>query len=280
MANRKRGGGGAAGGIKGFLASGLMIVLIAAAVVGWWNFNGFKNVGDAIDWFQTKSLNMDNCVDGELSQDRPDAQNIVGAHGCIIPKVTGINSNPSFPGGEVSKDGVENTITILDSIEIAPAQDVKYSRSEWKHWLDLDGNGCDTREQVLMETGTDVNTDPKTCKVLSGSWVEPYSGTTVTDSSAMDLDHVVPLSYAAQHGGNAWSTDRKTEFANDPMNLYLSNPSENRSKGDKGLAEYLPPNKDFQCVYVNVFVTVAHKYELSITQMDKSAAEKVIKERC
>jgi hypothetical protein len=281
MANRRRtparrGGGG--GGFKGILAAGAMILIVAASVLGWWNHNGFQSIGDAIGWFQSKSANMDKCVDGELAADNPNAQNIVNAHGCLIPNIIGDGSNK----GKVSltPDAKEVTLTSLDQLTVAPPKDVKYNRSEWKHWLDLDGDGCDTREQILVAEGTDVKTDPKTCKVLSGTWVENYVGKTFTDSSAMDIDHVVPLSWAAANGGNDWDADKKTAFANDPANLFISDASENRSKGDKGPASYLPPNQEFQCLYVNSFLSVISKYQLSLSQVEKSAIEKTIEERC
>lgn len=279
MANRKRTSrGGRAGGFKGFLVSAGMIVMLAAAVFGWWSYNGFQSIGDAVDWFQSKSATMDQCVDGELAQGASDVENLINAHGCVLPNVVG----SSTEGGNVSlsADAKETLLNKLSDVSVMAAASVSYSRSEWKHWLDLDGDGCDTREQVLKASGIDVKTDPKTCKVLSGTWVEPYSGKTYTDPSAMDLDHVVPLSWAAANGGNSWPAEKKTAFANDPLNLFLSDASENRSKGDKGPSEYLPPNQSFQCTYVTSFVSVVISYDLTMSQLDKAAAEKVIEERC
>lgn len=282
MANRRRtparrGGGG--GGFKGIVAAAGMIVVLAASVMGWWNYNGFQSIGDAIGWFQQKSANMDKCVDGELAADNPNAQNIVNAHGCLIPNIIGDGKGPKQTIN-LTEEGKKSTLGVLDTLTVAPAQDVKYNRSEWKHWVDLDGNGCNTREDILIANGYEVESDPKSCKVLSGSWTESYAGKSFDNPSAMDLDHVVPLSWAASNGGNTWDAEKKTAFANDPGNLFLSDASENRSKGDKGPSEYLPPNLDFQCTYANTFVSVIAKYGLTIPQPDKAAAQKVIEERC
>ena len=131
MPNRKRGsrrkGGGIPGGFKSFMAAGVMIVLIAASIIGWWNYNGFKSVGDALDWFQNKSANMDECVDGNLNSDNPDAQNIVNAHGCIIPNVVGGNgSGGTAKGGTIQStpENKEATLTALDSLTVAAPENV------------------------------------------------------------------------------------------------------------------------------------------------------------
>ena len=283
MANRRRTparrGGGGAGGFKGIIAAAGMIVVLAASIMGWWNYNGFQSVSDAIGWFQQKSANMDKCVDGELAADNPNAQNIVNAHGCLLPNIVGDGKGKN-QNITLSDDSKKTTLSSLDALTVAAPKDVKYNRSEWKHWIDLDGNGCNTREDILIANGSEVKSDPKTCKVISGTWNEYYAGKTFTDASAMDLDHVVPLSWAASNGGNDWDAEKKTAFANDPANLFLSDASENRSKGDKGPADYMPPNTNFQCVYTNTFVSVVAKYELTISQTDKAAAQKVIEERC
>jgi hypothetical protein len=52
------------------------------------------------------------------------------------------------------------------------------------------------RETVLKRDGTDVKSDDK-CKATSGTWYSPYDGKTLTDASAVDIDHMVPLK-------NAW----------------------------------------------------------------------------
>lgn len=283
MANRRRTPsrrGGGAGGVKGILASGVMILVVAASVLGWWNYNGFKSVSDAIGWFQQKSANMDTCVDGELAADHPDAQNIANAHGCLLPNIVGEGKGPTGGNLTLADDDKEITIKSLDQLTVAPPKDVNYNRSQWKHWIDEDGDGCNTREQVLVAQGTDVTTDPNTCKVLSGTWIDNYSAETFTDPGALDIDHVVPLSWAAANGGNDWDADKKMAFANDPSNLFISDASENRSKGDKGPAEYLPPNLDFQCLYVNSFLSTINKYQLSLSQVEKTAIEKTIEERC
>lgn len=78
---------------------------------------------------------------------------------------------------------------------------------DYRHWVSVQG-ACDTREMALVRDGVSVVTDPSTCKVTSGSWVDPYSGETFTDAKKMDIDHLIPLQYAHQHGGASWDAGR------------------------------------------------------------------------
>ena len=64
----------------------------------------------------------------------------------------------------------------------------------------------------------------------------------------VDIDHVVPLKWAWDHGANKWTKAKREQFANDPANLLSVERSLNRQKGAKGLYEWLPPKN--QCQYI------------------------------
>jgi len=275
MARRTgRGGGGGGGGLKAGIFSGFSILLILAFVVAWANSNNIRSISDALDYFRTASSQIENCGVSDL-------------HWTCETPIPGYEEGkgakiPSANGGktEDKQVTVSQLTKQLNSLVVKPEQSVDYSRSDWKHWSDLDGNGCDTREDLLIKSGTNVTHDPSTCKITAGTWVEPYAKTKVTDSSKLDIDHVVALSLAAKSGGEKLSAAKKEQLANDPQNLYISIAKENRSKGDKGPSEYLPPNGAFQCQYVTSFVTIVDKYGLTITEADKKAVENVIKTKC
>lgn len=277
MPSRRRTGGGG-GGAGGIAATVVVILMAAAVVVGWWNVNGFQSVGDAIQWFRDKSAEIDECVDSNV----PDGEaannvgNLIGAYDCGTPGpglgelINNVNENSSK----------EELLALVAALPTAGERNVEYSRSEWRHWSDLDGNGCDTREDVLIASGSNVKTDPKTCKVLSGTWNEPYEPSTTTDSSSLDIDHVVSLGWAARNGGQDWPSDKKQQFANDPNNLFIASASENRSKSDKGPSGYLPPNEDFLCEFATRYATVVAAYSLTIPQPDKAALSSTIENYC
>ena len=88
--------------------------------------------------------------------------------------------------------------------------------------MDADGDCQDARQEVLVEksVGIIIFTDVGQCRVASGKWLAPFTGTIVTDPSKLDIDHLVPLANAHRSGDHARDSDRKRAYAND-----LSNPA-------------------------------------------------------
>lgn len=50
----------------------------------------------------------------------------------------------------------------------------------------------------------------------------------------------------------------------------------NQSKGDKDVAEWLPPREAYQCEYVRAYVQVKHYYGLNMDSAEKQAAQDVL----
>jgi len=146
-------------------------------------------------------------------------------------------------------------------------------------WADVDHNGCDTRNDVLrrdlrpyvLKSGTNG------CMVLSGTLHDPYSGRTIafvrgkSTSTAVQIDHVVPLSDAWQKGAQQWSTPRRTALANDPLNLLAVDGLTNQRKSDGDAATWLPPNKPYRCAYAARQIAVKARYGLWVTNAERDA---------
>lgn len=178
------------------------------------------------------------------------------------------SSSASAPGSGSREDWLRR----LDALPSGEADtSVPYNRKDYKHWIAIQG-ACDTRETALVRDGSDVVTDPSTCKVTSGSWVDPYSGETFTDAKKMDIDHLIPLQYAHQHGGASWDAAKKQAYANDLDTVLLTvSARENRSKGAAGPGEYMPPLKSYRCEYSQRWVAVSEKYGLTVGKADRQA---------
>lgn len=129
-------------------------------------------------------------------------------------------------------------------------------------WADIDGDCQNSRHEALIaqSTGQVTFKDQRGCSIRSGRWISMYSGKVIHDATAIDIDHVVPLKWAWDHGANEWTKERRVEFANDPVNLLAVEASLNRQKGAKGPDEWQPPSN--QCQYLNRFRRVAIKYDL------------------
>jgi len=147
-----------------------------------------------------------------------------------------------------------------------------YNRALFKHWIDADKNGCDTRAEVLLE---EASTAPKIgvkCKLTGGKWFSSYDGKTITNASLLDVDHMVPLAEAWRSGAWKWSNAQRQSYANDLEDgraLIAVTLSTNRSKGDKDPALWMP-QKD-QCKYVENWISIKLKY--SLTADAKEAAK-------
>ena len=157
-----------------------------------------------------------------------------------------------------------------------------YDRDEFgQRWLDVDRNGCDTRNDILARDLTDM-TRSGPCTVVTGILADPFTGATIPfvrgqDTSALvQIDHVVSLSDAWQKGAQQLTPDQRASFANDPLNLLAVDGSSNAQKGDGDAATWLPKNRGFRCAYVARQVSVKAAYRLWVTQAEHDAIANVL----
>ena len=165
--------------------------------------------------------------------------------------------------------------SLLDSIIVVPEFGTGYSRALFPHWNDLDGDGCDTREEVLIRDSiTTAQVDPFGCQVRAGDWFSPYDGASWSDRGRVDIDHVVALKEAWDSGAHAWTTERRTQYANDlsdPRTLIAVTDSVNQSKSDKDPAQWMPPLASYHCTYLSSWVAVKARWGLSMDSAERNA---------
>ena len=160
-----------------------------------------------------------------------------------------------------------------------------YTRAQFgPTWDDVDGNGCDTRNDILardlsnkvFDTGADA------CHVLTGILIDPYSGERINflrgvgTSSEVQIDHVVALSDAWQKGAQKLSAQSRDALQNDPLNLLAVKGRLNSQKGDGDAATWLPPLKSYRCAYVARQIAVKAKYSLWVTTAEKAAMKSIL----
>lgn len=151
-------------------------------------------------------------------------------------------------------------------------------------WIDVDEDGCRTRDQVLARDLDDIVwMADRNCTVESGVLTEdPYTGTSVhfqhgpSTSQAVSIDHIVPLHLAWQLGAWRWTLEERIHFANDPDVLLAVTDSANSSKSDQSLAEWLvPDNPSFRCTYIELYLATLVRYDLPAAPGDVAAAAAV-----
>jgi Protein of unknown function (DUF1524) len=135
-----------------------------------------------------------------------------------------------------------------------------YSRDKFPHWI---------IQSVTVDSS---------CHPTAGKWYSVYDSTWITDSSGVDIDHIVPLAEAWKSGASAWTTAKRQEFAN---NLTISqliavSASSNRSKGDRDPSEWKPTNTSVHCIYAREWIWVKYTYKLSLQSAEKTALTQML----
>jgi Protein of unknown function (DUF1524) len=147
-----------------------------------------------------------------------------------------------------------------------------YDRDLFKHWVDADGDGCDTRDEVLLAESLDPVTVGSSCSLSGGRWYSYYDRRTWTDSGRIDIDHLVPLAEAWDSGARTWTARTRERYANDlgdGRTLVGVTDSVNQSKGDQDPAEWMPQHGT--CRYVRQWVAVKHRWRLGVDRAERRA---------
>ncbi|GAB2469191.1 HNH endonuclease family protein [Jatrophihabitans fulvus] len=164
--------------------------------------------------------------------------------------------------------------TLISDLKVDDTAHSGYDRTLFKLWIDADGDGCDTREEVLKAEAVTAPTQGSGCTLSGGSWKSWYDGATWTDKSDVDIDHVVPLGEVWTSGGYQWSAARRQAYANDLgdfRTLEAVTDNVNQSKGDKDPAEWMPPLTSVRCKYVIYWVAVKTRWGLTADDAEISA---------
>jgi hypothetical protein len=161
-----------------------------------------------------------------------------------------------------------------------------YDRALFNHWIDADGDCFDTRQEVLLE---EVNQGPEGmspspvavsgCSVTIGRWFSTYDQQTWTNPSDVAINHFVPLAEAFGSGASGWTAAQREAFANDldfAPSLGVMTDSLNQSKSDRDPAEWLPPVPQTHCEYVQDWVQVKYRWQLTVDAAEADAIGSVL----
>lgn len=184
---------------------------------------------------------------------------------------------PSAPTGSPDAAQLDAAADALALIQVRPERRPGYRRDDWPHWLDVDGNCLNTREEVLVARSARPSVLSRDrCSIVEGLWIDPYDGRRYTSPRDVDIDHVVALQEAHDSGGWAWNRERRAAFANDlsdPRTLVVTGSSINREKGAKGPEDWLPPDPARRCRYIVDWIAIKLRWELAMDEREHGAVE-------
>jgi hypothetical protein len=192
--------------------------------------------------------------------------------------------NPSIPGAMTSSPPAASALpspgtpaplaTLLGLLRIAPEDRTGYSRSLFVHWIDADGDGCDTRREVLIAEAIVTPRVGPHCALSGGRWFSLYDGLTFTDPSKLQIDHVVALAEAWDSGASSWTPDRRMRYANDLdawFALIAVSAATNQSKSDDDPADWLPPAPAAECPFIGAWIATKVRWDLAVDQREHDA---------
>jgi hypothetical protein len=192
------------------------------------------------------------------------------------PPIDDSTTQPAAREQDLSSEEISGLLLLL---EIEPENLDPYDRNLFSHWVDVDGDGCNSRREVLIAEALEAPIIAEECELIGGLWYSAYDGVITDEDSGLDVDHMVPLSEAWDSGANSWSADKREAFANDlelPEALIAVSAASNRSKGDKDPADWLPSLQSYRCQYVQDWIKVKVKWKLSVDQKEFSAIRSLL----
>jgi hypothetical protein len=162
--------------------------------------------------------------------------------------------------------------TLVADLPVATEVRTGYSRDLFPHWIDADGDGCNTRYEVLIAEATTNPSVGSGCTLTGGRWYSYYDGAYWTNPSDLDIDHVVALAEAWDSGARSWTTSLRRSFANDlgdVRSLVAVTDNVNQAKSDQDPATWVPARE--VCRFIGEWVAVKTRWRLTVDTAEKNA---------
>ncbi|MFJ4276134.1 HNH endonuclease family protein [Streptomyces coelicoflavus] len=197
----------------------------------------------------------------------------------VIALLLPVSAHAAPSPGRAAAPGDTVTMPVreaLDALEVAEEDTTEYKRSYFRHWIDADRDGCNTRQEVLLEEAVEAPEQGARCKLTGGLWYSVYDDTYINGPSGTDADHRVPLKEAWDSGAVGWTPAERQDFANDlgdPRSLVMVSARSNRSKGEKDPAQWQPPAAGNRCEYNTLWVVVKTRFRLSVDPAEQEALD-------
>jgi hypothetical protein len=162
--------------------------------------------------------------------------------------------------------------TMIANLPVATEVRTGYDRDLFPLWIDADGDGCNTRYEVLIAEAVRTPVIGSGCSLSNGQWYSYYDAAYWTKTADLDIDHLVPLAEAWDSGARSWTTSRRQSYANDlgdSRTLVAVTDNVNQAKGDQDPATWMPTYE--RCRYVGEWAAVKTRWRLTVDSAEKSA---------
>ena len=194
------------------------------------------------------------------------------------PPATSTKTHTPTSAIPISSDGI---VTVPRLPIGLPREEGTYDRKHWGGWIDADRACQNTRAEVLIDEslGPVGFTDGRECVVVSGRWLDPYTGIVIGSAGELDIDHMVPLANVHRSGGWAWTSQEKKNYANSLAfdgHLIAVTASANRSKGARGPETWKPPDDNHWCDYAINWIAVKNMWDLTATNDEWNALTEML----
>ncbi len=200
-----------------------------------------------------------------------------------LPALPALLAVPALPAYAAPGDEVTAPLTeLISDLPVQPEGSRDgYSRDRFRHWVDEDRDGCNTRAEVLLQEAVRPPEVTGRCTITAGTgqWYSWYDEETWDDPADLDIDHVVPLAEAWDSGAAAWTAAERRGYANDlgdERSLAAVTDNVNQAKGDKDVAEWTPPAASAVCRHTTDSVVVKTRWGLSTDEAELAAINRIM----
>lgn len=292
-------------GLGGLIASFIVLIIGCGFGLAFLHAKNINNVSEFMTYIHQGSNSAGKCVNkaaqtGEIQcVDKPSVDTNTENN-----PANNINSQSSdlsdtqlgYSGPAEGQPFLDNTIkktkksfsVALDKLNLSKGKSSSFNEASFPHFINSSSNPCwSTKNTILYSQKADgkfimedayrkPTTDmTKACSIKAGTWIDTYTGKKLSVDS-VNLDFVIPLQYANNHGASSWDNAKKQEFANDKDNFVVASTSGIAKRHGRTPAKWLPDDDKYACILSKKFISVANKYNLSITENDKNALDKAI----
>lgn len=152
-------------------------------------------------------------------------------------------------------------------------------------WKDLDGDGMNSRHNVLFDSSIAENTEVtlKSGKkfVGEGLWIDYLGDNVLYHSRNATIDHLISLKEAWLSGACHWNAEKRQLFFNSPIKgqLVVTSSAINQSKSSYDVSKWLPHNPNQTEDFLYNWIAIKKHWELSVDPEEWKTLESFLGEK-